>query len=512
MQDSVGLVNQGKGFLDYKALLGIHYVPLDQGISIDLFPLIIGRLLPYYTFPSGGRSLSFQQGWKELHSSLSKPWFGTREQDFTEALATFNAALERTTHDLGARASTMLATFGNEFAAEFHLENAQFKARPKRILGPRILVRPAFRKQQLHDYYSFFNEGRLSALAICLFFAALKESPATGLRILALDDILIGLDMGNRLKVLELVNEHFASWQIFVFTYSKAWFEILKDRVKALNWPAPWASVVLWEEWHDEENSPRVVAEGSGDLLEMAQRHLQRKDFTGAAVYARKALESLCHRTCAKATLPVLHVELPKHRKVEHFLVALKRRLDELVDETRRGKALELFAQLEQGRSFVLNRNAHFDVEEEDTLSGEVGVAIEVVKQLTEFLNQQAWEKANFHSGRTSGPFEQMNAYLAAARALAAKGAQRQCRDAMEKAHDFFWYAYGKKLGVLVPIGAELTRSSIRKALEEQAKLPEDAEARLASVRKYLFGSVKGDEFDATKFEDAAKVLEELAA
>ena len=46
--------------------------------------------------------------------------------------------------------------------------------------------------------HSFLNEARLSALAICLFLGALKESPATGLRLLVPDDILIGLDMAIR--------------------------------------------------------------------------------------------------------------------------------------------------------------------------------------------------------------------------------------------------------------------------------------------------------------------------
>ena len=55
-----------------------------------------------------------------------------------------------------------------------------------------------------------FNEARLTALAICIFFAALKDSQtATGLRLLVLDDILIGLDMENREKVIDLIRENF---------------------------------------------------------------------------------------------------------------------------------------------------------------------------------------------------------------------------------------------------------------------------------------------------------------
>ena len=509
----VRLVNQGKGFLDYKALLVVHYVPYDQGMEIDLFLLLIARLLPHYTYPNRGQNMSFQVGWKRLQTVATQRWDGaSKEKNFRDDLATFNDALEKAVHDLGARANAMLLTFGDDFRVEFHFRKAEFKIKPKRVGGPRILVQPAFRKERVSDYYSFFNEARLSALAICLFFAALKESPATGPRILALDDVLIGLDMTNRVKVLDLVHDLFPDWQIFIFTYSKAWFERLKERVKTPGWAAPWQSVVLWEEWHNGENSPRVVAEGSGDLLEMADRHLQRKDYTAAAVYARKALESLCYQTCAKASLLVLHVEFPKQRKVEHFINAIRPRLEELVDDARRARALELLAQLEQARAFVLNRNAHFDVEEEDTLSAEVGAAIEVVKGLKMFLSEQAWENANFHSGRKLTALEQMNAHLASARDLVMKGAKCQCRGEMRSAHDLFWQAYGEKLGVLVPLGVKITAAVIWSAAQVQEKLTADSNTRLDSAKGYLYGSVKGDKFDAAKFEEAATLLEELVA
>ena len=165
----------------------------------------------------------------------------------------------------------------------------EFDTGPKGIYGTKVLALPAFRNLQCPDYHSFLNEARLSALAICLFFAALKESPATGLRLLVLDDILIGLDMANRVKVVDLIRDNFQDWQIIILTYSKAWFERLKDHLNTPNWK----SVVFWEEWRDEEKSPRVVVEGSGDLIEMAKAHLTRKDYTAAAIYSRKALEFL---------------------------------------------------------------------------------------------------------------------------------------------------------------------------------------------------------------------------
>lgn len=509
--ENIRLINQGKGFLDYRALLEVHYVREGANDELDLFPLLINRLLPYYGYPRDGKNVTFQAAWRILKANAQARWQSGAEEAFRGDLSAFNDALAKAVNDLGARATVMLEAFGDGFAVEFVFDKAEFKEGPKRIEGPHIRVRPAFRKLQVSDYHTFFNEARLSAVALCLFFAALKDSPATGLRILALDDVLIGLDMANRVKVLDLVNKYFADWQILIFTYSKAWFERLKEGVKPLKWRTPWLAVVLWEEWHDEETSPRIVAEGSGDLLEMAVSHLKQKDYTAAAVYARKALESLCHSTCAKASLYVVHVEQLKQRKVEHFLTVLVPRLEELVDDSRRASALEILARLEPARAFVFNRNAHFEVEEEDTLSAEVGAAIEVVQDLTQFLQQQSWKHSNFKTGYKPSSLQEIRAQLAAARHFETEGALAQCQEALRSAHRLFWEEYGKKLGVLLPIGTEVTPSTAWKAAEEQGKLPADAMARLAAARPYLFGSVKASEFNAASFKSAADLLEKLA-
>lgn len=504
------LVNQGKGFLDYKALLEVHYVPSDDGKEIDLFSMLIRRLLPYYTFPFNGKNLEFQVFWRRLNNSVKHRWTRTNDEpNFKKELTAFNEAMENTLRDLGKRASEMLLRFGDEFQVEFLYEKAEFSRYPrKHVKPPRVLVYPAFRKQQLPDYDRFLNEARLSALAICLFLAALKQSPASSLRLLALDDILIGLDMSNRVKVFDLLHEYFANWQILIFTYSKAWFERLKERVKTPGWSADWQAVTLWEEWFDGDTSPIIRVEGSGDALETATLHLARKDYKAAAVYARSALEAACHHICAKANMSVLHVEQAKQRKLEHYLNALAPRLGEIVDTTRRGRALVLLARLEQARAFVLNRNAHFDVEEEDALSGEVGTALETVGEFIAFLNEQEWKNELFHTGQILTPLEQMTAELAAARAAVATNAYNSGRKAMHCAHGWFWQIYGAKLGVMFPLGKIPTDAEIFTAAE--TLLTPDVKVRLNSVRGYLFGSIKGNKFDATKFEEAAKLLEEL--
>ena len=276
-------------------------------------------------------------------------------------------------------------------------------------------------------------------------------------------------------------------------------------------WAADWQAVTLWEECFDGDTSPIIRAEGSGDALTMATRHLARKDYKAAAVYARSALEALCHKTGADAHLPVIHVLSAKQRKVEHFLIALEPRLGEIRDLARRTQALSLLAHLKQARDFVLNRNAHFDVEEEDALSAEVGMAIKIVQDFTTFLGEQSWDGVNFQSGHAPALLEQMNVQLSTARELAAKGAKRQCQQAMAIAHGFFWQFYGARIGVLLPPGAQVVAAAMWKAADQQSKLDAPTKARMEAVKGYLLGGVKVADFKPEQFEAAARLLEELA-
>jgi wobble nucleotide-excising tRNase len=78
--------------------------------------------------------------------------------------------------------------------------------------------------------HHYLNEAKLSAIALSIFFAALKLQPVSRLRVLALDDVLIGLDMANRMPVLEIIDQHFSNYQVFFFTYDNPWFEVVKRR------------------------------------------------------------------------------------------------------------------------------------------------------------------------------------------------------------------------------------------------------------------------------------------
>lgn len=511
-------LDKGKGFLDYKALQMVHLLER-QALEIDLFPLVIDHLLPHYPNTASAGKITFSQQWRDFSKRSEKQKKGEAAlAPLTQAdLDEFNNGFAPEISKLGASATELLAVFGGDTAISLTYHPATLKPAKKGgtklvLHPPRLLASPSFRRLTLPDYDRVLNEARLSALALCLFFAALKDSPATGLRLLALDDILIGLDMSNRVKVIDLVGDNFKQWQIIILTYSKAWFERLKAHLESSSMAATWKALVLFEDQRDQETSPRIVAEDSGNRIETAASLLRRKDYHGAAVYARIALEGVCHHACAVGAIPVPHVEFPKDRKVEHFIAVLEARLHELVDDVRRKKAAQLMARIRDAKSFVLNRNAHFDIDEEDALSGEVSSAIVAVKDLGEFLASQNWSKANFHGGQQLTPRDRIAAELSAARDAISRAGIKQGLAALVEAHGAFWELYGSHLGVLFPVGHQPKTPDIWKAALAQKLLPAEVDARLNPLRPYFFASVKSKDFDVLKFAEAAKALEELAA
>ena len=103
-------------------------------------------------------------------------------------------------------------------------------ANDKTLDNQEILLTVKFFDRDIPEHHRFLNEAKLSAIAIAIYFSSILLQPESDLKILALDDVLIGLDMSNRLSILDILDEYFSDYQIFLTTYDKAWYEIVKQR------------------------------------------------------------------------------------------------------------------------------------------------------------------------------------------------------------------------------------------------------------------------------------------
>ncbi|AEA45025.1 AAA family ATPase [Fluviicola taffensis] len=177
------------------------------------------------------------------------------------------------------------------------------------------------------NHLTVLNEARLSALAISIYFAALINTPQNNFdfKILYLDDIFIGLDMSNRLPLLNILKnfkkpiiEHFVdeendnkiierikrnadviqtepepfftNYQIFISTYDRFWFQVAKNWFETKS-KGKWCYLELYanQKVGLAFNTPLFF--NSLDYIQKAEFYYSKHDYPSCANHLRKALE-----------------------------------------------------------------------------------------------------------------------------------------------------------------------------------------------------------------------------
>ena len=194
--------------LDYKSLLKLNYRDVDfHKKDINIYP-VLKELFKNYEVENG-----------ETISSITNP-----DQYFQK--------LENIVNNLLGN----IQTFIHKLSGDFHLDSFSFKKEfSENNLGMEFIVNInlQYRDISISKHHTFFNEAKLSALAISIYFAIIKNfakfETANSIRILILDDLLISLDMSNRLKLLKVLQDDFSDFQIIFLTHDKELFEVYKS-------------------------------------------------------------------------------------------------------------------------------------------------------------------------------------------------------------------------------------------------------------------------------------------
>jgi hypothetical protein len=155
----------------------------------------------------------------------------------------------------------------------------------------KIIPKIRFQDTDIPDFNDFLNEARLTSLAICIYLASLKTIPERTYKILFLDDVFIGLDMGNRIPLLTILKEYFADYQVFITTYDRAFFELAKKQLGNTTWKS--VEVYVGEYTFNNQKYLKPAIVQSSDNLERAKERFEAFDYPSAGNYLRKYLEDL---------------------------------------------------------------------------------------------------------------------------------------------------------------------------------------------------------------------------
>jgi len=222
----------------------------------------------------------------DLTVEEAKEQLDIAQQAFKDALTKFSDELTLLLTEINKQLKSTLDHFKQDLEVELKLDaiNAGHYG------DARITAKVKYFGQTISDYQEFLNEARLSAIALSIYFAAIKLNPTqNALKVLFLDDVFIGLDMANRLPLLDIIKTEFADWQTFITTYDRHWFEIAKS---CLN--EQWLKIEMYAIKKKEHTFERpFIVKPSNNYLKRAEDYRDLGDYPAASNYLRKELERL---------------------------------------------------------------------------------------------------------------------------------------------------------------------------------------------------------------------------
>ena len=383
-----------------------HFFNFRNSQRINLFPVFIKDILPFCKDDNTG--LHIGEMYDEITASIIKKGRHIHP-DYISNIEYFNKAVKKVVEDINIYASDRYnESFKDEDDNELVIrlrydsnfdkpeddtneywlkydniielvkENGEIKERKssyKKLNEPFIGLEisekmPDGNLRKIVKPHTYFNEAKLTAIALSVRFALLNiEKPADG-RFLALDDMLISLDMSNRAKVVDFMLKISDKYKIYLFTHDKMFFEYFKHKTKK-NQDA-W---VYKEIYMDYDKTPYI--RNSEDYLGQAEHYIKQHEYEIAGNFLRKEAEAFCKDF------------LPKKKQLTGDFAHLD--LNGLIMNCKDYAAesgvidISIFNELDEHRKFILNPSSHdsYDVAK---YGHEVKRCLQTLRKLREII------------------------------------------------------------------------------------------------------------------------------
>lgn len=383
-----------------------HFFNFRNSQRINLFPVFIKDILPFCKDDNTG--LHIGEMYDEITASIIKKGRHIHP-DYISNIEYFNKAVKKVVEDINIYASDRYnESFKDEDDNELVIrlrydsnfdkpeddtneywlkydniielvkENGEIKERKssyKKLNEPFIGLEisekmPDGNLRKIVKPHTYFNEAKLTAIALSVRFALLNiEKPADG-RFLALDDMLISLDMSNRAKVVDFLLKISDKYKIYLFTHDKMFFEYFKHKTKK-NQDA-W---VYKEIYMDDDKTPYI--RNSEDYLGQAEHYIKQHEYEIAGNFLRKEAEAFCKDF------------LPKKKQLTGDFAHLD--LNGLIMNCKDYAAesgiidISIFNELDEHRKFILNPSSHdsYDVAK---YGHEVKRCLQTLRKLREII------------------------------------------------------------------------------------------------------------------------------
>ncbi|MFC2128310.1 AAA family ATPase [Bacteroidota bacterium] len=384
-----------KSFLTYKHLLDIHHIKKDK--EIDLFDLLVKGVLKHFKSVAITGNKELGELWSDFEKATAKPLEGRRYNitqkrlDVNAAINIFNNAFKKlfqegSIENILTYAQPILNKFGHNIELKLNYTEAKPTANYASFERNHVCVKIKYLNKEIDKPHIFLNEARLSAIAISIYLGMIKRH-IQGLpcKILFLDDIFIGLDIGNRLPFLKILDSDFSAYQVFITTYDKPWYEFVKSSY--LNNNAAWKSYEFYARRSRKGFEIPILREDKSNshvqnYIDTAEDYFNSGDNKAAGVYLRSAFEFILKRYCYRKVPVLFQTDISK-MKTDTFWNAVKK-----FKTTHQACGLTpaTTTQIDHYKALVLNPLSHHDVNKHE-ISTEISGAITTIKTLKAELN-----------------------------------------------------------------------------------------------------------------------------
>lgn len=314
--------------LDYRSLLATNYKHGDD--PINLFQPMVLELLAGFVDLATNKTI--WELWEAVQRNLPTVNTSRMVGNALNACTQFNAATKRAIALLLPEAQAILHKLSPNGMQLVDLPfagvryNGAKASRDKAYVDKRIGLKISYRGLDVERPQNYLNEARLTALGLALYLGArLACTPLTTphLKLLVLDDVLVGLDHSNRLPVLNVLKENFPEWQTVLLTHDRGWFDLARQHL-----PSGWTCYEVYEGDQGAAAPMPIVrrtqSRPAPALLQKARELLAQGYVEAAANYVRQSFETGIRAACELKCIKLSYKQDLTDHKAQDLLNGLK--------------------------------------------------------------------------------------------------------------------------------------------------------------------------------------------
>lgn len=273
-ESEIRMLNKDSAFINHSYISRFHAARNSE--EIDLWNVFYKDILPFH-IPAG--TTQFLADFYDEIVSDCNAGIGLKDNSIQNKISTFNGYLNSSINRINTKVSSIYNdNFKNEDDKSLEIKLMYYSdddqenklkehfylyygnVRNNQIIdktdlySPRIGIEIKENGILIHKPQSHFNEAKLTAIALSVRFAAMTTNAITTGSFLALDDMLISLDMSNRMKVIKyLLNKIAPKYKLYVFTHDRLLFTSFKKSINSQKQQNAWLCGGIY--MHDRDNS-----------------------------------------------------------------------------------------------------------------------------------------------------------------------------------------------------------------------------------------------------------------